>query len=144
MFKLKAAALESLLNSQAVQKFFSSYLPAQISLPCAFLIKEMQDAYEIYAEKKREVLEKYCDRDQEGNIVFVGDNKNQYSFQDNRKILEEELTILINTEIEIRAEKPVIDLELLEEKSDVKLSPYNIIELSLLIDFVGEEGGKEE
>jgi len=115
---------EALVNSvQVLRKLNNAELPVRVSYKLAKNIKSIEKELNIYEEEKQKFINKYCEKDDEGN--------NKINEDGTIKIIDTEkwnkdIKELLDIEAEINMEKINID-EL--GKSDFKITPS---ELSLI------------
>ena len=115
---------EALVNSvQVLRKLNNAELPVRVSYKLAKNIKSIEKELNIYEEEKQKFINKYCEKDDEGN--------NKINEDGTIKIIDTEkwnkdIKELLDIEAEINIEKINID-EL--GKSDFKITPS---ELSLI------------
>jgi hypothetical protein len=140
--KIKNGVFENLMASSSVEKMFKAHLPARISYPFALLMKSLQGKFETFMEEKRKILEKYCDRDDEGEPVK--DKAGQYSFTNSEtiKTFVGEFNELMDLETKINHERVRINISGLDSL-ELKLTPNDILSLEPLIEFVDDREPEE-
>ena len=119
---------EVLLDSvQVLRKLNNAELPVRVSYKLAKNIKSIDKELKIYEEEKQKLINKYCEKDDEG--------KNKINEDGTIKILDTEkwnkdIKELLDIEAEINIEKINID-EL--AKSDLKLTPSELTLIDYMI-----------
>lgn len=119
---------EVLVNSvQVLRKLNNAELPVRVSYKLAKNIKSIEKELNIYEEEKQKFINKYCEKDDEGN--------NKINEDGTIKIIDTEkwnkdIKELLDIEAEINIEKINID-EL--AKSDLKLTPAELALIDYMI-----------
>ena len=119
---------EALVNSvQVLRKLNNAELPVRVSYKLAKNIKSIEKELNIYEEEKQKFINKYCEKDDEGN--------NKINEDGTIKIIDTEkwnkdIKELLDIEAEINIEKINID-EL--AKSDLKLTPAELTLIDYMI-----------
>ena len=130
MIKVK---ISDIINStETLQKLGKMELKAKLAWQVARLLKALDTEVQQFNETRMEVIKKYGEKDENGELVT--DEKGNCTIQqENVGKFQEELTDLINAEIEINANK--IKIESIE---DIDFTPTEMNALEPFIDF-GEE-----
>ena len=103
-------------------------LEFRLAYKFAKFIKLTNDDEEFYAKHQKELIEQYCKKDDEGNII--PDESGRYQFDnDNVKLLNEKLKELADTDIEIPENLKFSE----EELTALKFSIEEALSLSDLI-----------
>lgn len=129
--KLTNRELNDLVNSMALNNFMTKPLPARISYPLAVLMDALRSKIEIFNDERMKLVERLCDRDDDGNLVQDGET---FFFNEHREEFQSEFDDLLNCEVEVAADKVVIDGDALDS-IDILLSPADMAVLLPIIDF---------
>ena len=105
-------------------------LPIKVSYAIAKNISKIEKELEIYNKEKRKLIDKYCLKDEEGNLI---DENNQFKIADgNLEAWNKDMNELLDIEIDINIHK--------FSKDDLFNSNCNITPAELmLIDYMIEE-----
>lgn len=124
MIQLK---MNDLLNStETLQKLSQKELKAKLALSIARLLKEAEREMQNFNEVRMNLIKKYGEKDENGELI-TDEKGNCKILNDNTADFSKELNDLIETEIEINANKLKLDdLETLDfTPSDmVSLEPF--------------------
>ena len=123
---IKTGDLEKILIS--INKLMKKELPIQISFQLKKIYKQLENEIKIYEESKLDLLNKYADRDDYGNLKI--ENEYYVIKKENRDDFANEMNSLNNIDIELEFEP--ISIQYL---SDVKLTAEDLI---ILEDFLVE------
>ena len=130
MIKVKIA---DLLNStETLQKLSQQDFKAKLAWSIARLLKSAESEIQSFNETRMNLIRKYGEKDENGELIT--DDKNNCKIKN--EVIEQfsaELNELINTEVEINANK--IDIKLLE---DINFTPNDMAVLEPFVEF-GEE-----
>jgi hypothetical protein len=147
MLEVENSVFERFSNNATFQKMQAcETLPIDISFGIARLTKELVEKGETYFQFKNQLIEKFCDRDEEGKPV-IGDN-GQFDIIEKREPFMEEMSKLLLQKIELNCSKVVIYLDDLEEYQQdypiyerLKMSPLNMMELEFpdILEFKASE-----
>lgn len=122
--------ISELLNStETLQKLSQKDFKAKLAWSVARLLKAADSEIQDFNKTRMNLIEKYGEKDENGELVT--DEKGNCKIEDDM-IAEftSELNELINTEVEINANK--IDIELLE---DINFTPSDMTALEPFVDF---------
>ena len=95
-------------NSPLVRLCRSTQLPVKTSYWLSRLTKEIAPLNQAYLEEKKKLIEKWCDKNEDGTPVS---EKGMIKFTEHGKDFNLELISLINIEIELGIDKIEIPLE---------------------------------
>lgn len=110
-----------------VQKQF----PVKVSYAISKNISKLERELKIYNSERQKIINKYCKKDEEGNLVI--DENNQYHIEDeNIDVCNKELNELLDIEIEVNIHKFKLD-DLMH--GNYEMSPSEMA----LIDYMIEE-----
>lgn len=93
-------------------------------------IRELEKHYEDYQEEVSNLQQKYLDRDEDGNLIPVGDSGNTFKIKDGKV---EELSEKLKTLDEFEVEATVYMLNE-EDFKDLKITPSVLMGMDFLID----------
>ena len=123
--------MSDLLNStEILQKLSQKDFKAKLAWSIARLLKEAEKEIQQFNDTRMNLIKKYDERDEAGDLI-TDEKGNCKIQQDAVQQFTDELNELVNTEIEINANK--IDIELLE---DTEFTPSD---MSLLEPFINME-----
>ena len=123
--------MSDLLNStEILQKLSQKDFKAKLAWSIARLLKEAEKEIQQFNDTRMNLIKKYGDCDEAGDLI-TDEKGNCKIQQDVVQQFTDELNELVNTEIEINANK--IDIELLE---DTEFTPSD---MSLLEPFINME-----
>lgn len=115
-------------NSEIFRELSSQALPVKTAFKVARLIRELDKENTTFDESRRQIIEKYADRNEDGTIKQTAEGNIQ--LQPNKiEECNKELIELLNTTIEINADK--ININAL---GDIKLTPAQMINLEAFIE----------
>ena len=117
-------------SGEALRKLAQQPMSARTAYKIARLSKAIEAEYAIFSEGQRGLIEKYAERDENGEFVRLDENSIKIKTDCVEKC-NTELFELLNTEVEINAEK----LQL-EELDNISISPS---ELNTLMPFIADE-----
>ena len=113
-------------NNSLFREIHSRPMPARAAFKVARLIRELDKENEMFDKQRIDIVTRYAKRDEnsdmieENNQVLIDDDKMQ-QFQD-------EFNALLDTEVEVNAEK--LDIE---DLGDIELTPKQIMNLEKFI-----------
>lgn len=106
-------------------------LPFKTALSIAKDIKEIDEVLQVYENKRRELINKYGEKDEKGELVTEGDNVKLT----NRAAFTNEFNTLAMEDVDIEIKKISVD----DLENVTSLTPSDINNISFLL-----EEGKEE
>lgn len=118
-------------DSNFLASLIHRQFPVKISYAISKNISKLENDLKIYNSEREKIINKYCKKDEEGNLVI--DESNNYSIEEEYiDICNKELNELLDIEVEINIHKFKKD-DLLQ--SNIEMSPSEIS----LIDYMIEE-----
>ena len=121
--EIKLGQLDFIISS--LSNLVTKELPIKLSYRLSKLIKVLANEHELYNQNKNEIIKKYAEKDEEGNIKQLEDNKiNILSPNEYQRNLEE-LHLL---GFEVLFEKIKID-----ELGDINISVQDLLNLDKFI-----------
>ena len=130
MIKVKIA---DLLNStETLQKLSQKDFKAKLAWQVARLLKNAEGEIQSFNETRMNLIKKYGSKDENGELV-TDDKGNCQIISDEVETFTNELNELLNTEVDINANK--IDIELLEE---LEFTPADMAVLEPFVNFSEE------
>lgn len=99
-----------------------------IAFQIARLIRELNKEIELFEKQRVEMIEKYCERDENGQMVMIDESQVKIQ-EDNIPKYNNDLRVILGTQIEINASK--IPLASLEE---IKISPQDALLIDNLVE----------
>lgn len=130
MIKVK---ISDLLNStETLQKLSQKDFKAKLAWQVARLLKNAEGEIQSFNETRMALIKKYGNKDENGELV-TDDKGNCQIIPEDVEAFTEELNELLNTEVDINANK--IDIELLEE---LEFTPADMAVLEPFVNF-GDE-----
>lgn len=126
--------LQNLLDSMPIfQELISQKLAARTAFKVNKIVKAINKEYELFDETRRTIIEKYGDRDENGEIKS-DENGNLQIKKDQTDEFVHELQELLTTEIELNVSPLFI-----EEIEDATFTPAQMDIMSVFIDMDVEE-----
>ena len=126
--------LQNLLDSMPIfQELISQKLAARTAFKVNKIVKAINKEYELFDETRRTIIEKYGDRDENGEIKS-DENGNLQIKKDQTDEFVHELQELLTTEIELNVSPLFI-----EEIEDATFTPAQMDIMSAVIDMDTEE-----
>ena len=126
--------LQNLLDSMPIfQELISQKLAARTACKVNKIVKAINKEYEIFDETRRSIIDKYGERDENGEIKS-DENGNLQIKKDQTDKFVQELQGLLTTEVELNVSPLYI-----EEIEDATFTPAQIDIMSAFIDMNTEE-----
>lgn len=105
--------------------------PVKVSYAISKNVSKIESELNIYNKEREKIIDKYCKRDKEGNLLI--DENNNYSIEDeNIDICNKELNELLDIEIDVNIHKFKLDDLMC---GNYEMSPSEMV----LIDYMIEE-----
>lgn len=125
---LNASKVFKLLTTKHFANFLVSYKIARAS-------KEIDDNVNFYLEEEKKIVDKYADKDENGNIKIADGNMITFSNRENSINFNKEIAALQSVEVDIF---DTIQLELTDfkDQKDIDLTPSDLILLDGFIEFI--------
>ena len=124
MIKVSFSEIESIISSLKV--LASKELPYKISYAFKKLMKQLYSEYEIYQEERNQIIDKYAERDEQGNIK---QNGNIINLKSNCVELAQSKLRELNS-VEFEVDFSPISIESLGE---ITISPKDLFNLDKFI-----------
>lgn len=122
--------INDLLNSvETLQKIAQKDFKAKLAWSIARLLKSAETEIQAFNETRMNLIKKYGEKDENGELI-TDEKGNCKIMTENVNAFTEELNELINTEVEINANK--IDFNLLE---NIDFTPSDMTALEPFIEF---------
>jgi hypothetical protein len=115
-------------NAEIFRELSTKSLPVKTAFKVARLIRELDKENTTFDESRRQIIEKYAERDENGIIKQTAEGNIQLQ-QDKIEECNNELVELLNTTIEINVDKISIDA-----LGDIKITPAQMINLEAFIE----------
>ena len=90
---------------EEIGKLFQAEMPFALSYKVSRLVRDIEPEYKIAQETRAKLVQKYCSKDENGDPALDASGKNLLISPENIEKYNEEMTGLLNTEIEIACEK---------------------------------------
>jgi hypothetical protein len=137
MLEVENSVFERFSNNITFQRLQAcSTLPIDIAFGIARLTKELVDKGETYFEIKNQLIQRYCDKDENGQPIVQEDG--QLKIQEYREEFMEEMQKLLEQKVQLNCSKVVIYLDELQEHQEeypvherLKMSPLQMMELDV-------------
>ena len=101
-------------------------MPARTAFKVARLIRELDKENEMFDKQRIDIVTRYAKRDENGDMV---EENNQVLIDDDKmQQFQDEFNALLDTEVEVNAEK--LDIE---DLGDIELTPKQIMNLEKFI-----------
>lgn len=119
---------EVLVNSINILSKLNNYeLPIKLSYSIAKNIKIIDEELKIYTEERQKLINKYAEKDKDGNIITSEDGTVNILDSEN---WERDIMELLKIENEINIKK--IKIEELEN-SDIRITPFELTQIEYMI-----------
>lgn len=115
-------------NAEIFRELSTKSLPVKTAFKVARLIRELDKENTTFDESRRQIIEKYAERDENGIIKQTAEGNIQLQ-QDKIEECNNELVELLNTTIEINVDKISIDA-----LGDIQITPAQMINLEAFIE----------
>lgn len=115
-------------NAEIFRELSAKTLPVKTAFNIARLIRELDKENTTFDESRRQIIEKYAERDENGRIKQTPEGNIQLQ-QDKIEECNNELIELLNTTIEINVDKISVDA-----LGDIELTPVQMINLEAFIE----------
>ena len=90
---------------EEIGKLFQAEMPFALSYRVSRLVRDIEPEYKIAQETRAKIVQKYCSKDENGAPALDASGKNLLISPENIEKYNEEMTGLLNTEIEIACDK---------------------------------------
>lgn len=117
----------------------STELPPNISYSISRILNAIGSESKIYNEERTKLVNKYCDKDEEGKPIEI--ENNQVKITENMPIFIEKLQELQNTDVDIHKDKIELKIEQLPKGL---LSAFDMMQLDLFFDIDGDKEAEVE
>lgn len=107
-------------------------LPIKISLILIRNLKKLKEIMEDIEDKRTEIINKYADRDEKGQLIL--NKKDQFQVSNNITNFENDLKELFNTQIKIQFDK--FSIEDIEKYDENKFDSLTMNEVEILQNFI--------
>ena len=107
-------------------------LPIKISLILIRNLKKLKEIMEDIEDKRTEIINKYADRDEKGQLIL--NKKDQFQVSNNITNFENDLKELFNTQIKIQFDK--FSIEDIEKYDENKFDSLTMNEVEILKNFI--------
>ena len=120
--------LVDLVNSaEALKVLGDKPLRGKLAYKVGKVIQAVSNELELYDKARRELLNKYCEKDENGEIIVSVDGNVQI-MKDNIPDYNKEIAILNDTQIELNA----VTLDL-EDFEDIEMTPKEMVQIDWVI-----------
>lgn len=125
--------LEELINgADSLRTLSQKPLKARCAYAVSKILKAAESEMTSFNETRMDLIRKYSQKDENGELV-TDENGNAHVLPENIEVFTKELNEVLDTEIDISANKVRID-----DLEDVKFTPSEMVQLDAFIEF-GEE-----
>ena len=107
-------------------------LPIKISLILIRNLKKLKEIMEDIEDKRTEIINKYADRDEKGQLIL--NENNQFQVSNNITNFENDLKELFNTQIKIQFDN--FSIEDIEKYDENKFDSLTMNEVEILQNFI--------
>ena len=122
--------ISDLLNStEALQKLANKELKARLAWSVSKLLKAADKEISDFNDTRMNLIKKYGEKDESGELI-TDEKGNCKIIADNMDAFTDELNELMNTDVEINANKILID-----DIGDIEFTPSEMAVLETFIDF---------
>ena len=123
---IKVTLNDIITNNNLFREIHSKPMPARTAFKVARLIRELDKENEMFDKQRIDIVTRYAKRDENGDMV---EENNQVLIDDDKmQQFQDEFNALLDTEVEVNAEK--LDIE---DLGDIELTPKQIINLEKFI-----------
>jgi len=122
---IKVSNREILQMIQSLNDLNNLKLPIKVSFKIAKITKKLQEVVDIYEESRKKIIEEYCEKDEEGNVITQEDGTATTPEPEKLNKAMEELLVITS---KIDAEQ----LEL-EDLGKIQIEPRVLVNLSCMI-----------
>jgi len=120
--------LVDLVNSaEALKVLGDKPLRGKLAYKVGKVIQAVSNELELYDKARRELLNKYCEKDENGEIIVSVDGNVQI-MKDNIPDYNKEIAILNDTQIELNA----VTLDL-DDFEDIEMTPKEMVQIDWII-----------
>ena len=123
--KIKIGELNTILES--LNKIIDKEISIKISYKISKLTKQLMNEYKLYEENRIRLINKYAERDEQGNIKINKEDNTIIILDVDRDKFNNEFIELVNIDIEIEFDKIRLD-----DLGDVMISPRDLLNLDFL------------
>lgn len=123
---IKVTLNDIITNNNLFREIHSKPMPARTAFKVARLIRELDKENEMFDKQRIDIVTRYAKRDENGDMV---EENNQVLIDDDKmQQFQDEFNALLDTEVEVNAEK--LDIE---DLGDIELAPKQIMNLEKFI-----------
>lgn len=123
---IKVTLNDIITNNNLFREIHSKPMPARTAFKVARLIRELDKENEMFDKQRIDIVTRYAKRDENGDMV---EENNQVLIDDDKmQQFQDEFNALLDTEVEVNAEK--LDIE---DLGDIELTPKQIMNLEKFI-----------
>jgi len=123
---IKVTLNDIITNNNLFREIHSKPMPARTAFKVARLIRELDKENEMFDKQRIDIVTRYAKRDENGDMI---EENNQVLIDDDKmKQFQDEFNALLDTEVEVNAEKLSID-----DLGDIELTPKQIMNLEKFI-----------
>ena len=125
---IKVTLNDIITNNNLFREIHSKPMPARTAFKVARLIRELDKENEMFDKQRIDIVTRYAKRDENGDMV---EENNQVLIDDDKmQQFQDEFNALLDTEVEVNAEK--LDIE---DLGDIELTPKQIMNLEKFIKY---------
>lgn len=123
---IKVTLNDIITNNNLFREIHGKPMPARTAFKVARLIRELDKENEMFDKQRIDIVTRYAKRDENGDMV---EENNQVLIDDDKmQQFQDEFNALLDTEVEVNAEK--LDIE---DLGDIELTPKQIMNLEKFI-----------
>ena len=123
---IKVTLNDIITNNNLFREIHSKPMPARTAFKVARLIRELDKENEMFDKQRIDIVTRYAKRNENGDMV---EENNQVLIDDDKmQQFQDEFNALLDTEVEVNAEK--LDIE---DLGDIELTPKQIMNLEKFI-----------
>lgn len=121
--------INEIMNSVPVlEKISQVNINGVFAFKIARMIRELNKEIELFEKQRVEMIEKYCERDEEGQMVMIDESQVKIK-EENIQKYNDELREILGTEVEINVETVPLD-----NLSEIKISPQDALFIDKLFE----------
>lgn len=122
-------SLNDILNaSTTFSTIMNQSFKGSLAFKIARLARELNKEVETFNEERQKILQAYCEKDENGELVTL-ENGNVKVKDDKIQEFNDEFTSLLNTEIEVNADKLPLD-----KIDDFDITPQQMLNIEMFFE----------
>jgi len=104
--KIKNMVLDLMVTTDTLQRFYDVKLPIRYAFKLKRQRTKLQEVLKDFSESKKELIERFCDKDEDGNPISSGVGSYQFNqHPENLQLFNDEFVKFLGEETEVDFEK---------------------------------------